>query len=111
MLSPVSMGPLGDLVRGTLRRHARPVHPAAGDPWVMPGHDPQPIVDVRAGHARADDVRKGNRGGADMSQLDWKAEYRPRPVVVQAKWECPGITRSPDHQAEHLRGCAGDGHR
>ena len=34
----------------------RQVHPAAGDPWVMPGHHPQPRVGVSATHARAGDV-------------------------------------------------------
>jgi hypothetical protein len=29
--------------------------------------------------------------------------YRPHPTVVQAKWECPGIARSPDHEPQHDR--------
>ncbi len=36
----------------------RQVHPAAGDRWVMPGRDTQPIVGVSAKHERAGEVTK-----------------------------------------------------
>jgi hypothetical protein len=39
----------------------RQVHPAAGDPWVMPGSHPQPIVGVTATHERAGEVAKRPR--------------------------------------------------
>jgi hypothetical protein len=62
LLSPVPMGlPRATWDAAPPAGKCRQVHPAAGDPWVVPGATPQPIAGVSATHERAGEVTKRPR--------------------------------------------------